>query len=525
MKPKHFLPFRYVTLQHKFVLAILVNILLVLLVFSLIIDEYYENKLMNNVHEKHLSMAKNMADDAIDALLVRNYFQLDILVQSAQEAVLSMYAYIVDSSGRVIAHTDKGQLGASYGLPEQTGFCVEEKTSHGATIRDFIMPIQVKGEHIGYAVLGINTNKEKQFIADGLRILRTKLVIVAFGLFCLGICFSVLLARVLTKRIYRLKDKIVQVQQGDLQTGISESGSISCQEVFSCPYQECPAYGKARCWTIPHTFNAQQEDCHDCPVYKQACGDEIGELDLAFDQMVIDLRNYLEKLKETTQEKSRLERLSLLGQMSSQVAHEIKNPLNAIQGAAHYIKDNFEGQMLQEFAGVIVQESQRLNDIVTEFLYFSKPGPVQKDVTDLNNLIAEIIRLVDSDIQGASLELIFTPDAHIRPVSLDVGKTKQAVLNLTINAIQATSAYGRVEITTRATGSSVQIRVQDSGQGIEPNDLEHIFKPFFTTKVRGSGLGLAIVEQNIREQGGTVQVHSRPGQGSTFTMNLPMDAS
>ncbi len=518
-------PFNYLKLQHKFALAILGNILLVLIVFSIIIDDYYEEKLIQNVQEKHVSIVKNLADDAVDALLVRNYSQLNILVNSAQEAVLSMYAYVLDESGRVVAHTDQKKLGQDFELPKENGFFIEEDSRNGVTIRDFIVPIQVKGEHIGYVVLGINKGKEIQFIANGLHTLRTKLLVVSFGLFSLGIFFSVMLARVLTRRIYRLKARIGQVQQGNLQVETSKVYSISCLEVFDCPYQECPAYGKPHCWTIAHTFNAQQRECVNCPVYKGACGDEIGELELAFDQMVVELRNYLDKLKETTKEKSRLERLYLLGQMSSQMAHEIKNPLNAIHGAAHYIKGNFQGQMLQEFTDVIVHESQRLNDIVSEFLQFSKPGPVQETVTDINVLIRETLKLVDSDIQDSSIELSFIPDEHVKSLPLDAGKIKQAVLNLVINAIQASPEYGQVEVRTKATDGYLKVQVIDAGQGIQPDDIENIFKPFFTKKVHGSGLGLAIVEQNIREQKGTVQVNSLPGQGSTFTITLPVEAA
>ncbi len=518
-------PFKYLKLQHKFALAILGNILLVLIVFSIIIDEYYEEKLIDNVQEKHVSIAKNLADDAVDALLVRNYSQLDILVNSAQEAVLSMYAYVLDDSGRVVAHTDKKKLGQDFELPEEKGFFIKEESRNGVTIRDFIVPIQVKGEHIGYVVLGINKGKERQFIANGLHTLRTKLLVVSVGLFSLGIFFSVMLARVLTRRIYRLKARIGQVQQGDLQVETSEAGRISCKEVFNCPYQDCPAYGRPHCWSIAHTYNAWQEDCSNCPVYKRACGDEIGELELAFDQMVVELRNYLDELKETTKEKSRLERLYLLGQMSSQVAHEIKNPLNSIHGAAHYIKDNFQGQMLQEFAEVIVLESQRLNDIVSEFLQFSKPGPVQETVTDINALIKETLKLVDSDVQNFRVELNFSPDEHLSPVPMDSGKVKQAVLNLVINAIQASPAYGQVRVRTTSADNCLKVQVIDSGQGIGPDDLENIFKPFYTTKSRGSGLGLAIAEQNIREQRGSIQVSSRPGHGSTFTIILPVKES
>jgi signal transduction histidine kinase len=256
-------------------------------------------------------------------------------------------------------------------------------------------------------------------------------------------------------------------------------------------------------------------------VYKQCTGDEIGELNQAFNQMVSDLRENLTKLEQANLEKSRLERLSLLGQMSAQVAHEIKNPLNAIKGSAHYLKANFQGAMLQEFLGVIENESERLSDIVTNFLNFSKPGPAVMQPSDLNAMVRDTLRLVEGEAGDKGSLLRFEADERISTLRFDYAKLKQSLLNLVVNAIQASQHGGVIRVSTEIANGEVHLSVTDQGSGIDSETLDNLFKPFFTTKVRGSGLGLAIAEQNVREHQGRIEVASQPGAGTRFTIILP----
>jgi signal transduction histidine kinase len=209
--------------------------------------------------------------------------------------------------------------------------------------------------------------------------------------------------------------------------------------------------------------------------------------------------------------------------MAAQVAHEIKNPLNSIRGSAHYLKNNFEGQILQEFLQVIEEESGRLNDILTDFLNYSKPGVLCFEQADLNMLVRDTLRLAEQDTKDKGASLDAQLDPQLPAFMFDYAKIRQCLLNLVLNAIQAVGRQGRIVVSTIRQTDRAQIVVQDNGPGIDPVEMENIFKPFYTTKNRGNGLGLSIVEQQVRGHKGTIDVDSQPGQGTTFIITLPFD--
>jgi signal transduction histidine kinase len=382
--------------------------------------------------------------------------------------------------------------------------------------------VHIREERLGWCILGVNKHKDEAKVASGLNELRTKLVVVSSGLFVLALGTTSLLSGFLTKRLRLLRDKMRQVQLGDFTVSVPEGKMPVCSQYLNCSHTQCPAYGHTKCWTVANRFLEQYKSCLDCAVYTKSAGDEIGELNLAFNQMVEDLRLNISKLEQANLEKSRMERLSLLGQMSAQVAHEVKNPLNSIIGAAHYLRINFEGQILCEFLQIIEEESQRLSDIVTNFLNFSKPAKPSLVHNDVNEVVKNTVSLVEQEMEEKGVHLVFEPDQTLRPFRLDAAKIKQALLNILLNASQATQVGDSIEVRTAQDNGQVVLQVLDTGCGMAQEVLDNLFKPFFTTKVRGSGLGLAIAEQNIRDLGGSIQVESAVGQGSTFTILLPV---
>ncbi len=509
-------------LKHKFVLAILVNIVLVLACFALVIHSFQENKLFQNAEEKNLSLARSMAGDATEGLLLRDLQQLDVIVNSAQDAIWARYALILDAKGTIVAHTDRSRLGGQLEPPDAREMKVNEVSRNGQTLKEYWLPVKVQDELLGFAVLGIDHSKEVSLVQADLVDLRKRLILFSSVLFGVAVLTSYLLAGVLTKRLSLLKGRMLEVQQNNLQVQLPEPEQVVCSDFLSCPHTQCPAHGRTKCWTIPNRFLEGYKDCASCAVYKQCTGDEIGELNQAFNQMVSELRENLAKLEQANLEKSRLERLSLLGQMSAQVAHEIKNPLNAIKGSAHYLRSNFEGAILDEFLQVIETESERLSDIVSDFLNFSKPGPPVMETAQVQNVVQESAQLVRSEMTDKGIDLGIHSDPDVLPFAFDQAKVKQALLNLLINAAEATPSGGKVRVSMEKVNSSVRIAVADSGPGLTEEQAENLFKPFYTTKVRGSGLGLAIAEQNIRDHNGRIEVLNNPGQGAVFTIVLPI---
>jgi two-component system, NtrC family, sensor histidine kinase HydH len=229
------------------------------------------------------------------------------------------------------------------------------------------------------------------------------------------------------------------------------------------------------------------------------------------------------------------DRLTVLGQMAAGLAHEIKNPLGAIKGAAQLLGDARAGGRLgpseREFLGIILEEVERLDRVVGSVLDYARPSKGDVGSVDVNAVVKRTLKLLSSDraeVSDARMEL----DPALPPVRADAEQLRQVLINLIRNAVQAMGTTGAVYVSTRArverhpaggTDSTwVEIAVRDEGPGIAPQVMKNLFVPFVTTKERGTGLGLAISQRVVAEMGGRIDAVSRPGMGSTFTVLLPV---
>jgi signal transduction histidine kinase len=233
---------------------------------------------------------------------------------------------------------------------------------------------------------------------------------------------------------------------------------------------------------------------------------------------------------EMTRKIEKAERLSSLGQLAAGVAHEIRNPLNAISMASQRLKREFvpaDEEKKQEFlvmAGVIRDEIRRLNGIIEEFLTFSKSRrlvlrdcPVQEVLRKIANLISE-----EAAARGISLRTDW-PDVPI-VIPMDMDKLQQALFNFVKNAMESISGDGLITLSVRKVENGrVSIRISDTGCGMTTEEVERIFNPEYTTKEKGLGLGLPLAHEIIRGHGGEIRVLSRKGDGTTFEILLPAE--
>ncbi len=221
------------------------------------------------------------------------------------------------------------------------------------------------------------------------------------------------------------------------------------------------------------------------------------------------------------------DRLAALGEMAAGLAHEIRNPLGAIKGAAQLILPSGEaGAETSEFLSIIVEEVNRLNKVVSQFLDYSRPLVVEKLPFDLNEVVRRSAQVVLSSLPEADRDRVELHLGEAQPSALGDGEQiHQVLLNLGLNAMQAMPERGKLRIETAlrtgARGGFVEVRFRDEGPGIGPEQLGSLFIPFFTTKPKGTGLGLAISQRIVQIHGGTIEVRSRVGSGSTFTVVLP----
>jgi two-component system, NtrC family, sensor histidine kinase HydH len=245
---------------------------------------------------------------------------------------------------------------------------------------------------------------------------------------------------------------------------------------------------------------------------------------------VIESSQAYERVKER-------DRLAALGEMAAGLAHEIRNPLGAIKGAAQLLlgpdgKPLESGPEMGDFLHIIVEEANRLNNVVSRFLDYARAERADRiDDTvkvDVNAVVRKTVQLLQQSPDARGVEIKVRLDELLPAVHGDPEALVQVFLNLGLNAIQSMPRGGTIDIlTTRRRrsrlgyGQFAEVRFRDQGIGIARDKIKKLFIPFFTTKTRGSGLGLAISQRIVNQHGGTIEVRSTPGEGSTFSVFLP----
>jgi signal transduction histidine kinase len=242
------------------------------------------------------------------------------------------------------------------------------------------------------------------------------------------------------------------------------------------------------------------------------------------------------------------DRLAALGSMAAGLAHEVKNPLGAIKGAAQLLEELGVGAdggdpQTKEFLGIILEETDRLNRVVGSFLDYARPHAGNPVPVDVNAAVRRTVQILSSQQTGDVDVKLELADPMPR-ACIDPEKLRQVLLNLVHNAIHAMDGRGRVTVATthrRATRGAwapvsersgslrgddggaevVEISVHDTGPGISQKVLKNLFVPFFTTKEKGTGLGLAISQSIVQNAGGSIYVQSQAGLGSKFVISLP----
>ncbi|GAB4340596.1 MAG: hypothetical protein Kow0099_16650 [Candidatus Abyssubacteria bacterium] len=267
--------------------------------------------------------------------------------------------------------------------------------------------------------------------------------------------------------------------------------------------------------------------------------DEIGDLGRAFNIMTRKLR----QLRELEQEIQRRNRLAALGELSAGVAHEIRNPLGIIKNSAEMLRDRIQdNSKRRELTDFIIEEVDRLNRVVTNFLQFARPSQPCAEPIDINSVVEHSLVFVTPEIEPGSITIKKMLATNLPLVMADSEQCHQVFLNLFMNALQAMNGSGTLTVETRISESDassiathsmalsppdqmnkpmVDIVISDTGEGIAPELLPRIFDPFFSTKDDGVGLGLSLVHKIVENHNGRIRVNSVPGAGTTFVISLP----
>ena len=263
---------------------------------------------------------------------------------------------------------------------------------------------------------------------------------------------------------------------------------------------------------------------------KPQSSSEVSSLVVSFNSMVDRLREANAELQQCHyQQMERVDRLASVGEMSAGIAHEIKNPLAAISGAISVLYEDFdEGDPRREVVNKVLEQIARLDKAATDLLFFGRPGKPSFEFVDTNDLLNKTMFFVSQHPEAKNVHQNKEFTRNLPPVWVDAKQLQQVFFNIIINAIQAMKDGGTLLMQTDLIEDRekqvVRVMIGDSGPGIKAEVLEKIFTPFFTTKTQGTGLGLAICRQLIEQQGGTIDIKSRVGEGTRVLINLPVSS-
>jgi signal transduction histidine kinase len=313
-------------------------------------------------------------------------------------------------------------------------------------------------------------------------------------------------------------------------------GKLICWEFFTCRNKECPAYKSEnfKCWLVPGThcrdeiqdkFLEKIDICIDCEVFKENMNaDTLGETFQIVNKQLKQSRKAGKKLEEKIIE---YEKLSALGRLTANVAHEIRNPITVIGGLVERLKKSFSHDAKEnEYLEMISAEARRLEEVLKDVLVFSDKAVFKREMQDINKIVDDTLNAYENRFKNASIDVnkflngvprIYIDDRHIRV----------AIGNLLSNAIDAMPDGGSLTVATNVASLSrktyVAVRISDTGVGIPEERIQLIYEPFFTTKKtkQVTGLGLPIARKIIEGHGGLIKVDSVVGKGSTFTLFFP----
>ena len=288
--------------------------------------------------------------------------------------------------------------------------------------------------------------------------------------------------------------------------------------------------GKGRLNSYPLKFEKGNGEIMDGNLSASILYDE-NNVEIATVALFVDLKDRLKverQLGEARQHLLQSEKLAAMGRLTSQIAHELNNPLFGIMNTLELMKTEISPQnKRRRLLDMSLSETMRLADMLKKMLSFSKPDQEEKAKLDINTLLDELLMLYEKRLKENSIKLKVSMTENPGIILASKDQLRQVFINLFSNAMDAMPDGGALEVITSVAGSNLQILVSDTGMGIKTEHIEKIFDSFFTTKtesIKGVGLGLSVCYGFIKEHGGDISVRSKEGKGTSFLVQLPLIA-
>lgn len=329
-------------------------------------------------------------------------------------------------------------------------------------------------------------------------------------------------------------------EAGFLQLRLPNPNLQSCHQIKKCRRRDCPAHKSEnpRCWEIPGTLCPQGEIqldpvgkfhyCNRCPVYLLACPDPLTRVGESFNRLLSFLQFKYQESIEMYQVIQQSELLAAIGELTISIVHEIKNPISVISTRLDCLSLELESLTREELAGdldVLRHQVGRMRLFLEGLLTLTRPGKIQHQALGINEVILNTLPLLVKTLEKARIRLENRLAEGLPAIVGCSTSIQQVLLNLLLNARDAIEEGGTILIGSHpnpADPAEVQVEVRDSGCGIPAGELGRIFSPYYSTKLErgGNGLGLAICSRIMSQHGGRIDVKSRPGRGTTFTLTF-----
>jgi two-component system sensor histidine kinase HydH len=494
-------------------------------------------------------------------------FQLQkLLIETAQQPDID-HLILTDGHGTILADSDPSMIGEPYGndldlasiakskqvqwrqVPNPDGadtFEVFRRFSPGGEpFQGFRADGEISGESSGYIIfVGMDTGPvvtaREQDTRYTIWMAVVFLLIGCSGVISLFLAQGYRLAKASLSRIKAFSDTLVENMPMGL-VAVNDQGEIIA---FNQTAETITGYifrdviGKKAGDILPPPFVALLQNLRtekkiiekeiDCPVR----GEQVIPLEVIattlqeengeFLGCVILIRDITE-IRRLKKEIAISQRLASLGNLAAGVAHEIRNPLSSIKGFATFFKERYRDRPEdKKTAEIMIQEVDRLNRVISQLLEFARPLDINKKRASIHTVIQDTLKMIEE--QAGKKEIIVHADLSpdVGDVFIDPDKITQVFLNLYLNAVDAMEDKGVLSVILSPQNDGfIRIDVSNTGRGIEPNELSHIFDPYFTTKPTGTGLGLAIVHKIIEAHGGEIRVESVKEKGTTLSIFLP----
>ncbi len=406
--------------------------------------------------------------------------------------------YLVDGKGVIVIHPDasrmirhqdalsapivnqatRGARARVQEFPSPVGPVIAASTPVGNDLLDGVRDLPASG----LARLSVVAEVPRDEALAASRRLVRRSVLFGLGILFLGLIASIYLARRLTAPLRSLEEATQAVGRGDFSRGVAVTER-----------------------------------------------NEIGRLATAFNHMGQELADREARLSEAHTHLVEAEKLSVLGELSASVAHEVRNPLAGIVGYAQLGLTMPTLEQTREYLQLIERHAWRASELLETLLDFSRQDRVELGAVDACAITADTVRLVQHQLHAKRIQLETNLGSGLPPIAGDGKQLQQVLLNLIMNAVQAMEGQSerRLRISVAAESEAVTISVRDTGAGMSPEVKAKVFTPFFTTKPRGkgTGLGLSVSQRIVRQHQGEIYFESDPGKGSTFTIRIPIVAA